>query len=73
MFEMSEVRYAPVSPPAMAPAIAGPSYGRNPFLRCPIPQVSGTQPDSLRQFYQSGIPQYRIVPPTQYGSRPTQT
>lgn len=47
--------------------------GKNPFLRCTIPQAVATDSDSLRQFYQAGIPQYRIIPPIPGGTRPQST
>lgn len=35
---------------------------RNPFLRSPLPSINSS-PDSLRQFYGPGIPQFRVMPP----------
>lgn len=35
---------------------------RNPFLRSPMPSINAS-PDSLRQFYGNGIPQFRVMPP----------
>lgn len=39
------------------------SGGKNPFLRCFLPQSVTTSSDALRQFYATGVPQYRIIPP----------
>ena len=36
--------------------------GYSSTLICPMPLVSAA-PDGLRQFYRSGIPQYRLIPP----------
>jgi hypothetical protein len=33
----------------------------NQFLRCPLPPIH-SNPDSLRQFYRGGVPQYRLIP-----------
>jgi hypothetical protein len=37
--------------------------GLNPILRCPMPILSTSPSDNLRQFYGPGIPQYRFLPP----------
>lgn len=42
--------------PPPAPIIPG----VNPFLRCPLPIVTGGSPDNLRQFYKEGILKSRI-------------
>jgi hypothetical protein len=39
--------------------------GRNVYLRCPIPPIWSSTPDTLRQFYRSGaVPQIRLFNPT---------
>lgn len=36
----------------------------NPFLRCPLPYAANSStPDNLRQYYNTGVPQYRLNPP----------
>lgn len=32
----------------------------NTYQRCPLPPLWNSNPDSLRQFYVSGVPQYRV-------------
>lgn len=49
--------------PQSGPVLHTEFNGKNPFLRCQIPQAIATNSDSLRQFYSVGVPQYRIVPP----------
>src|SRR5712692_4441510 len=48
----------PVGPPALPAWPPSP----NPYLRSPLPPAQQLQPDTLRQFYNKGIPQTRIVP-----------
>jgi hypothetical protein len=36
----------------------------NVYLKCPLPLIQA-QPDGLRQFYRSGLPQSRVVMPYQ--------
>lgn len=39
--------------------------GHNRFLRCPIPPVWTTTPDTLRQFYKNDVvPQFRLFNPS---------
>ena len=45
-----------------APPIHVPIDEKNPFLRSPMPRIDAA-PDSLRQFYSGGIPQFRVMPP----------
>jgi hypothetical protein len=50
------------SPVAAPPVSTQP--GLNPVLRCPIPPIWQTTPDSLRQFYNTGgVPQMRMFTP----------
>lgn len=59
-------KYVQIPSPIAAQAPIGQiGTGKNPYLRCPAPQSMTTSTDSQRQFYQSGIPQYRIIPPSQ--------
>jgi hypothetical protein len=60
--------YAPVetTPPASTGAVPSTNQepGLNVFLRCPLPPIWNTPPDSLRQFYQNGlVPQVRLFNP----------
>ena len=41
--------------------------GINTMLVCPIPLLSATS-DGLRQYYKSGVPQFRLVPPGRISS-----
>ena len=51
--------------PRPFPPLTGPTPVQNTVLRCPLPYVVASSPDSLRQFYGGGvIPQYRITPPS---------
>ena len=53
-----EVSSPPISyPSAQSSEIGTPTF--NPFLRSPLPLTSAS-PDSLRQYYRSGVPQTRI-------------
>src|SRR5713226_2632318 len=51
-----------VVPPVGAPALPAYPPAPNPYLRTPLPAGQQLQPDTLRQFYQKGFPQTRIVP-----------
>ena len=33
----------------------------NPFLRCQMPVTLVTDSDLLRQYYKTGVPQYRVI------------
>lgn len=66
--DLSHMGYAPVQSPAGA-AGAPPSVdqqpGFSPYMRCPLPPIWQASPDSLRQFYTSGVvPQTRLLTPT---------
>jgi hypothetical protein len=53
-----EVIAPPISyPSAQSSEIGTPTF--NPFLRSPLPLTSAS-PDSLRQYYRSGVPQTRV-------------
>jgi hypothetical protein len=59
--------YVPVDRPTSIPP-APPSKdlqpGYNPYIRCPLPPIWQTTPDSLRQFYQNNlVPQVRLFNP----------
>lgn len=69
--DLSSMGYSPVDGAGSAkPSSPAPTTnlepGYNKFLRCPIPPVWQSSPDSLRQFYNNGIvPQNRLFnPPT---------
>ncbi len=51
-----------VTPPVGAPALPAYPPAPNPYLRTPLPADQQLQPDVLRQFYNKGVPQTRIVP-----------
>jgi hypothetical protein len=55
------------SEPSRSPSIslsASPSTPiRNPFLRCPLPQIWATNTDSLRQTFITMVPQRRLFLP----------
>ncbi len=51
-----------VTPPVGAPALPAYPPAPNPYLRTPLPADQQLQPDVLRQFYNKGVPQSRIVP-----------
>jgi hypothetical protein len=53
---------APAAPAAAPPGIQDYPPSPNPFLRSPLPPTQFLQPDALRQFYQKGNPQYRLLP-----------
>lgn len=53
------VNHNPPAPPV--------TPGINTMLVCPIPLLSST-PDGLRQYYKTGVPQYRLVPPGRISS-----
>jgi hypothetical protein len=63
--------YTPIAPvsgsPVPAQGTSSPNTvepGLNPFLRCPIPPIWQSSPDSLRQFYQNNVvPQTRLFNP----------
>jgi hypothetical protein len=63
--------YSPVQPQPVVSRVQGPGLpsdsqepGFNHFLRCPLPPIWQSSPDSLRQFYQNGkVPQTRIFNP----------
>ena len=58
-------KYEPVASQSQSPSHQIPTpelAGFNTFLVCPMPLVSAN-PDGLRQFYRSGVPQIRLVPP----------
>lgn len=63
-------KYVPIQAPIPANIPPLLPSGRNPFLRCPTPQCTTMQADALRQYLESGVPQYRIIPPLQHGVRP---
>ena len=51
---------APVATPQFPPETTQEPTGSG-FMRCPMPPIFSSNPDSLRQFYKGGrIPQYRI-------------
>lgn len=53
----------PVPPPIMAhpaPPLEPVSGGLSNFLKCPLPGIA-VAPDSLRQFYRTGMRQFRII------------
>lgn len=59
--------YVPVDKPAQ-PTVSIPSEnlepGFNPYLRCPLPPIWTTPPDTLRQFYhKNSVPQVRLFNP----------
>lgn len=60
--------YKPVEPGVaqpMPPPSSTPSYV-NPMMRCPLPPIWQTSPDSLRQFTNNGVvPQNRLFTPSQ--------
>jgi len=62
------MRLQPIEPASGVVSPPGPESdmqpSRNPLLKCPLPLIQA-QPDSLRQFYVSGIPQSRIIVPSQ--------
>lgn len=47
--------------PATSPAAPAPAPTMDKFLVCAMPPVQA-YPDTLRQFYRDGIPQYRLLP-----------
>lgn len=58
--------YAPVEKPVNQVPLPSPNRepGYNVFLRCPMPPVWQTTPDSLRQYYQNNlVPQVRLFNP----------
>src|SRR5205823_587883 len=63
--------YSPVEQ-ASNPQVMLPSTdmqpGINTMIRCPLPPIFQAQPDSLRQFYQSSVPQTRLLSPITSGS-----
>ena len=73
--DMSGYKPVEVSPPSTG-GIPSTNLepGLNTFLRCPLPPIWTTPPDSLRQYYQNAVvPQVRLFnpPPVQNGSGPT--
>ena len=59
---MRPVEATTVIAPASAPGVPTFPASPNPFLRSPLPTAQQLQPDTLRQFYQRGVSQNRIVP-----------
>lgn len=67
--DLEGLGYKPVDPSELRPVVTAPSSnqqpGLSPFLRCPLPPVWTSSPDSLRQFYQGGTyPQIRLFNPS---------
>ena len=57
-------RFQPIEGQPTMPAMLPPTNDTmtmSPFLRCPLTPLT-SNPDSLRQFYRGGVPQYRIIP-----------
>jgi len=73
--------YKPVDSSTLSPASATATSGAttseptlNPYLRCPIPPVWQSSPDSLRQFYQGNrVPQTRLFNPSNVVSQGSST
>lgn len=59
-FRTSEIKVPVVQHPMPAPSPV--SISPSAYLVCTVPAIA-SNPDKLRQFYQSGIPQYRVIPP----------
>jgi hypothetical protein len=59
---MRPVDHVAPAAPASAPALPAYPPSPNPYLRSPLPAAQQLQPDTLRQFYQRGISQTRLVP-----------
>lgn len=57
-----ELQPRPMPAPSVPP-IDFPGPGLGMFVKCPLPGIS-VAPDSLRQFYRSGIPQHRTIAPS---------
>lgn len=76
--DLSQLQRLPTQPPTINPPVVASSAPPlnlsgdvNPYLRSSVPLAMTTQADALRQFYQKGMPQYRIIPTLQQGVRPT--
>jgi len=56
---------APSNPvPSLVTSSKNVEPGLNPYLRCPLPPIWQSSPDSLRQFYHNGVvPQVRLFNP----------
>lgn len=54
---------AKAPPTNSLPAIQGMEPTLNTMIRCPLPPIFQATPDSLRQFYQSSVPQFRLLSP----------
>jgi hypothetical protein len=60
--------YTPVEAPKHPPVVTSPTITKrptvSPFMRCPLPPVYSSNPDSLRQWDLGGVvPQNRILTP----------
>ena len=49
--------------PSIIAATKSPQPERNPFMRCPLPQIWVSNSDSLRQTFTTAVPQRRLVLP----------
>lgn len=55
---------SPIRPTASVPTV-NLEPGHNIYLRCPIPPIWTTTPDTLRQFYKNDVvPQFRLFNPS---------
>lgn len=60
--DRTQYEEVPVQQPAPAPIVPSNPPAPNPYLRSPLPSLLTLQPDSLRQFYNSPVPQKRAMP-----------
>lgn len=66
--QLQEAGYKPVEASAVNKPTPSPDASQEPvytgYIRCPLPILSNSTPDSLRTYYINGkVPQYRIFNP----------
>lgn len=67
MPSLSDTLVSPVPDNLQATAVQAPPVDQttqpsvyNSFMRCPLPPIWESNPDSVRQFYTNGVPQIRV-------------